>query len=1349
MRMRYGEAFVASLLFFGFFTGGGEALSAETGGTPLVTLHLSFETNNWVQSAAGCADCFSAAAQTVPGHAGVGALIENVAQSAVVEAPYNLSKARGSLTLWYKPTVSREKKAYFPLFWCGENNGVGGNSFWLWLYEKTLRFDVRDPQDRYCTASAADWKEGQWVHIAAVWDCEKGLSLWVNGQKRAERETTWKPAALSPLLIGTGNAPCEGRAAGGALDELKVFDRPLTSEQIQADFAGHLSLTPAPVATPEQLAALRKAPPPREREPLETLFHLDFDQGFAAAEARGSKEPTNANRPTLVPGISGQAAQFAARQSLRYAEDKNLRKACGAISAWVQMPSDGCDVKDWLHLFREEGPNNAGSNALWLWFYPQNGLRWDPRDPADSHTVLGASAAWKKGAWHHVIACWDACRGTAVYLDGKLRSFGSSGDGGKKFIPISWDPIAYPAFIVGADAVEGHRPWQGAIDEFKIFSRPLTVEEARAEYGRFCAVPVEATALDPYLWAGERQTLTLSLENLKGAALRANVRYAVKNAAGTAVAQGDLGQQMIADDKPQHILLNLTLPEKGTYALTVTVGTDAGSRTFASDITALNRTEPARDAERALVTVAEVDAAALTSVIESAPSKVVDSPLGAYREAGTQRTDRFALTFKIKEPNVPHVAVVTYPDDKSRTMEVMLQPLDVHNDYQAQTGVFTGDEYPLSHAMQEQKIVFWPQCENMSFIFMTAETDRPAAVKSLKVYKLEGGFPRLAVKPFVGSVPAREIGLYHEDPVFADCYGSLPGHPDMHFLPQFETVIDRMLDYHQSFGMNTVHYPISWYHGPLFGSEAEPLTDFGGRPHPAGYPKYLMRRLAARGMTFNGWLHLHQIDSLLPYTITDDDRVRNGEETVINMRFDNRLFFRAWHGRDPVYNPLDPHVQEAVKRQFAEIVARYGDEPALNGLTLNTVRHSLFAFGSLDSGYNDVNLVRFQSETGILIPADRKDRFRFAKSYQWLMANAKEPWIQWRCHKLHDYYKELAGILRAQRKDLTLGVVIFAAEDGKATADYLDATQRPLEWAREQGIDPTLYTSDPEIVFRYSMVPADLRWRRGHGATEPEVYAVRTVDSAPEIVVPIALTPSASVNMHDRYFENDVAQKAPLKGLSSKTSECAWRVSALNGNSYHGLENHVFALNNLDALTITKGGFLVGTFGIEDKIGRFAKAYRALPAVKFDDVAGLADPVRVRQKVVDGGNFFYVLNRLPYPVDVEIRLEGEEAVDLVSGENASHGKLSLKLRPYDLRTFRQSDAKSKVTGGSATVPAELSAELAKGVETADARFREKTSKGADFAAVKPYLEKAQKCLADKQYARLYFLFQEGWLQKLK
>lgn len=1333
---------------FGIFCGMGQSARSEEAAR--IRLYLSFDKENWVAYAAGRPDFFCAEPAAAEGRVGAGAQILTKYQSGRVQTPFNFDKTRGAVTLWYKPGFAEGKNKTYPLLWSGQSSTHGGNSFWLWLWHGVLRFDVRDLADKYCTTPVTDWQAGKWVHIAALWDCSKGLSLWVNGEKKAESETTWDPHPTDPLLIGTGYGQEGGEAAGGILDEFKVYDRPLTEAEIQADMAGTLAAEKVPQATAEELAALRETSPKRENEPLETFFYVNFDEGFEASEAAGEKSPTNANHPTIVPGISGKAAKFAEGQVLRYLEEGNLRKECGAISAWVQTPVDGNNAPGWLHIFREDGPQGAGHNALWLWLYPEHGLRWDPRDPDDSYTIVPTTANWKRDEWHHVIACWDCRRGTRIYVDGRMVSLGGGGDGDKSFIPVTWTPIEHPAFFIGARSVEGHRAWLGAIDEFKIFSRPLTLMEAREEFSRLCPspVPVAVSTIDPYLWAGGKDTLKFAFENLTEKLLDFQVDYSLKDADGTDLANGRVGAVTVAENARQHASVDLVLPQKGTYEITLTLTGAGGTQTVTEKVYALERTEPSVDCERRLTLVDEVDPVALATVIESAPSKIVDSPLGKYREAGSSRNDRFALMFKVEDPNVPHVAVVTYPDDKPRTMEVMLQPLGVPGDYQAQTGVFTGDEYPLSNRMLEQKITFWPQSEELSFIFMTVEKNHPAAVQNLKIYRMDGGFARLPVTPFKGSVPAREIGLYHEDPVFALCYGTLPGRPDMHFFPGFETVIDRMLDYHQSFGMDTIHYPISWYHGPLFGSEAEPLTTFGGRPHPAGFPKYLLRRLAARGMTFNAWLHLHQIDSLLPYTVLDDEQVMDGADTVINMRYDNRLFYRAWHGKDPVYNPLDPHVQEAVKRQFAEIVDRYGDEPAFTGVTLNTVRHSIFAFGSLESGYNDVNLKTFQADTGIKIPVDMRDRYRFAKSYQWLMDHAKEEWIAWRCRKLHDYYKELAAMFRENRPDMTLGLVIFAAESGRASADYLNPEYSVLEIAREQGIDPTLYVNDPEIVIRYSMVPADLRWRRSHGRELFGIEDVRTVDSAPEMVAPIALTPSASVNMHDRYFEDPIARNNPLKGLPLNTRECGWRVSALNGNTIHGLENHVFALENLDALTITKGGFLVGTLGIEDEIGRFAQAFRTLPAVKFDDVPGLSDPVRVRQKVVDGSNYVYVLNRLPYPVTVSLRFSGAEPVDLVGGKQPVSGGRKLELRPYDLWAFRQEGKDSRITGGEATVPDALVSGLTSRVDTAARSLADVEELGVEVSDLKRYLTMARACLAEKQYARLFFLLQESWMSKM-
>ena len=69
----------------------------------------------------------------------------------------------------------------------------------------------------------------------------------------------------------------------------------------------------------------------------------------------------------------------------------------------------------------------------------------------------------------------------------------------------------------------------------------------------------------------------------------------------------------------------------------------------------------------------------------------------------------------------------------------------------------------------------------------------------------------------------------------------------------------------------------------------------------------------------------------------------------------------------------------------------------------------------LEAGYNDVNVERFEAETGRRIPVDGRDPLRFEKRYRWLMENARQAWIDWRCRKIHDYYVSLARRLAARR----------------------------------------------------------------------------------------------------------------------------------------------------------------------------------------------------------------------------------------------------------------------------------------------------------------------------------------------
>jgi hypothetical protein len=191
-------------------------------------------------------------------------------------------------------------------------------------------------------------------------------------------------------------------------------------------------------------------------------------------------------------------------------------------------------------------------------------------------------------------------------------------------------------------------------------------------------------------------------------------------------------------------------------------------------------------------------------------------------------------------------------------------------------------------------------------------------------------------------------------------------------------------------------------------------------------------------------------------------------------------------------------------------------------------------------------------------------------------------------------------------------------------------------------------------------------------------------------------------------------------------------------NSFHSLEYYALALNNMDALDITKGGFVIGTFGMEQWVGRFAQAFRALPAVRFGDVKGLEDPVRVRQAVVDGKAYFYVLNCLPAAADISLELGARaQATDLVLQQPVGEqGHLRIHLQPYELRSYVSDSRQAFVLSG--TVQAD--AGFVRGLENEFERAK-------SLAAGDPHLRLAEECAREGRYSRLFRLLQESWNHK--
>ena len=1074
------------------------------------------------------------------------------------------------------------------------------------------------------------------------------------------------------------------------------------------------------------------------------LFHLNFDESFAA-NARGEAQPSRgSSRPDRVEGIDGHAARFAPGQTLSYQTKGNLHKPEGTLSFWIKLPApEGKASRAPVVLFSEQAPEEPGNSRLHVELYPGRFIRLNLNDSRNSIVDYHGLGDWKPDEWHHVAITWNSKKGGLFYVDGVPA--------GISWVR-AWEPVAHDTFVIGSAGDASADSPVVVLDDVRIYDRELTPAEARAAFGAHRTATANVLFQDPVLPADVAGSISVLLRNPGERALSlSNLRYEIEAGGSTISAasrEGRLLDTLLPGLGSSRVDIPFPAAPAGDYRVRLTY-LENGSETSAETSVRLIAPRQTEDPQAAsLSALTEIDATEQNPVADLGGTRVVTSPAGEYREAGSKVHDRFAMAFEIEHVNEPHVAIITYPDDKPRSMEILLQNFGKDIDFQVHGGVITGGEFPLSNTMREHRVLFWPRDRRQAFTFMTGENDMPAAVAGITIKRLDQ-FPISTRKgEFSGSVPARRTGIYYEDPVLFHSFGTGTD------LDGFTEATDRLVDYMQVFGQTEFEYPLAWYGGPLYdtGVEAFEPDITGGqgglRPHPPGYPLYLMQRLDEQGMRFSAGLHLHTLPSLDAYAITDWSRINADHDTVINVNKDGKLWYGYWHGSDLNYNPADPRVMSAVNAIVDEVLERYADQPALDAIALVVSRTKIYSFGSLASGYNDSNLRRFQQESGITIPVYKpEDPKRFTKSYEWIMDNAKEAWIDWRCQVLYRHYADMADRIAAARSDLKLKLNVFVHPSvNHRLADYLRVSSRDL--MREMGIDPELFRNHPNVVINPTVVPADFRWMRRSDYLPDHPGVSRGAFTAPEVLAPLKDHANVRVTIHDRYWEDAIGKEAPLQGLTDiGVQEMVWRASTLNPAGFNSLEPYAFALHHVDATEVIKGGYVLGTLGMERELEPFSRAFAALPATKFDDVAGAVDPVRIRQQIVDGRRYFYVLNTLPEPVDVTVTL-AEPGVLTEPAEARRHhlaDTLSLRLEPYALQTFVSASTTQRVLGANVTVDEAWLKDL-------ETRYRAllaaaDAAGGAEFERA-DYVAIARNAWQQRHYSRLYFLLQEVWAADL-
>ena len=642
-------------------------------------------------------------------------------------------------------------------------------------------------------------------------------------------------------------------------------------------------------------------------------------------------------------------------------------------------------------------------------------------------------------------------------------------------------------------------------------------------------------------------------------------------------------------------------------------------------------------------------------------AKVVESPAGRYRESGevgflfAQHHDQdcgwFAYPFSVPAIQEPYLLETDCPDDAFRTFCIAIREAST-DAYPIAGGLDTGGCYACSNRMQTHSILFWPKTRDLRVVFVTAHNDRRgAAASKIRLYRIEGGLPLLDAPPDQGRSFAN---WYEEGDNFLGVYGAPDRGPAGMLIGT-----DRWARAIAHMGGTLLVPTVAVYQMALYPSNYN--IDFCSS-NTYDQVRLILMRCEKYGLGMVGEFHPECRE--LEWLGGPDQA---GTRVLVRKDGHRRTRF----DEIPRYHPLHPGNREWYLGMIGEFAERYKDSPAFRGVSLRLMgwaNPALNNFHSLDWGYDDLTVGLFEKETGLRTGVKPDDPRRFSLRHEWLMANAREKWIDWRCEKIAQLFAAARDRVRQSRPDLK----VYANHCGD-----LD---------RESGIDPQRLGALDGVVL------VNARHGYGRRAYTYEGYLADTVMRW-NLLDPAALASTrgpdgrAAFLFGSGYFEA-VEQVVTPEALGfPKGTKRTWMSGVVNPAGRHYLERFAVALAETDAVYLADGGNAY-TLG-QPLLREFLAEYRRLPPIPFRARADARDPVAVWELTREEDFLFYAVNRERYPVRAMLTLDTAGPVrHLASGAEAGlkDRQLVLDLQPYQLRAFR-APAGSRIAKAVVDAPA--------------------------------------------------------------
>src|SRR6202451_1748691 len=181
-------------------------------------------------------------------------------------APGNIYSQRGTLSFFWRARTPVDQTE-FPIFRVGYGDHSSWDMVWLRIDYNGHGFDafvtdVNLGRTRVSYTMPDFPKGNEWVHLALAWGETNGIRFYVNGKLAAEKPATGMfDAALDQFgphsrIIGpTGVESSYNFDRGGDIDELRIYDRALSDDNIASLAKGEI-----PQSIPPLTRTLAAAP---------------------------------------------------------------------------------------------------------------------------------------------------------------------------------------------------------------------------------------------------------------------------------------------------------------------------------------------------------------------------------------------------------------------------------------------------------------------------------------------------------------------------------------------------------------------------------------------------------------------------------------------------------------------------------------------------------------------------------------------------------------------------------------------------------------------------------------------------------------------------------------------------------------------------------------------------------------------------------------------------------------------------------------------------------------------------------------------------------------------------------